>query len=35
MSCTFGCSSPDEPINRRLYPLGTDGGVVSWILWDQ
>ena len=27
--------SPDEPINRRLYPLGTDGGVVSWILWDQ
>ena len=26
---------PDEPTNRRLYPLGTDPGVVSWILWDQ
>ena len=26
---------PDEPSNRRLYPLDTDAGVVSWILWDQ
>ena len=27
--------SPEEPTNRRLYPLRTDAGVAFWVLWDQ
>jgi esterase/lipase superfamily enzyme len=26
---------PEDRTSRRLYPVPTDAGVISWILWDQ